>query len=236
MSELIFITGADKKCEWMLPWWLGKFRKYNTLAHTPVIIADFGLSDKAKQWCSNKGLEIQKITGKAGWYMKPSALRQIKPESKRVWVDVDCEVVKDCTEIFEYIEKDKLTCSTDRHHSWGCKFQTGVVGVMGDPDILQKWEASCLNPKGPYGRGDQELLWELTTKIGDKNIKELPEKFNWLRMSLLKGEDDKDKRIIHWTGEEGKKIIIKSIREKKRTTDYFIDTAPPNNPTIRDFV
>ena len=51
----------------------------------------------------------------------------------------------------------------------------------------------------------------------------IPEKYNWLRMTFHKERAAArlhyDVRLIHWTGELGKKIIIKSIKQKKSTID-----------------
>ena len=38
-----FLTGCDENTEWMLDWFMDNYRKYNT---TPVIFADFGVSNK----------------------------------------------------------------------------------------------------------------------------------------------------------------------------------------------
>jgi hypothetical protein len=227
----IFITGADKKCEWLLPWW---YRNYSANNNIPIIIADFGLSSQGLDWCEKNNLEVQKVEGSKGWHMKPSALSQINKGEKRVWIDVDCQVLKKIDNIFDYVVEDKLTCSEDTYHSWGCKWQTGVVGVMGNPEILKEWEEKCLNPSGPYARGDQELLWELIKEKGKGYINRLPQNFNWLRMALHYGHRHKDMRIVHWTGEKGKKIIISSIRNKKPTFKFCDGpgwTQKTNNPT-----
>jgi methionyl-tRNA synthetase len=52
----------------------------------------------------------------------------------------------------------------------------------------------------------------------------IPEKYNWLRMSFFKHTKwqrmaGRDTRIVHWTGEIGKKILTRAIREKKNTID-----------------
>lgn len=222
MSEKRFITGASKECDWLLPWWYNNFSKHNT-ENVPLTIFDFGLSDKARAWCEKMSLDVQKPIAKCkGWFYKPTALREAKGGLK-VWIDVDCEIKRDISELFDFIVADKLTCGIDRYHSWGCKYQTGVVGVKGDPKILQRWEESCKDPQGPFKRGDQELLWDLVQTDSKDMAPFLPEKYNWLRMAFYKNKGPRrlhyDCRIIHWTGSEGKQIIIKSIKQKVNTID-----------------
>ena len=220
----MIITGADSKCEWLLPWWYGNFKKHNNLE---VTICDFGLSEKALNWCEKKNLKVQKVGGGKGWHLKPSALRSVNAK-KRIWIDVDIEIRGSIKEIYNYIEENKLATSLDEFHSWGCKYQTGIVGVQDDPEILQLWEKSCKNPTGPYARGDQELLWEL---VQDENrfhawnqadvISNIPLNFNWLRISVEKKNLPEDLRAIHWTGDRGKKIIMKAIRNRVDTLSMF---------------
>lgn len=213
-----FITGASKEVEWLLPWFIGNFQKHNTIE---IIICDFGLSEKALKWCEKKNLKVQKVSGSKGWFYKPTALRAVSAKRK-IWIDVDCEVLGDISDMFNYIEPNKLMTSIDRFHSWGCKYQTGVVGVEDDPNVLKEWEIKCKNPVGQYSRGDQELLWDLVKDREEMPISILPEKYNWLRMALVRGEDEKDKKVIHWTGESGKKIITQAIRQKKKSIDILL--------------
>ena len=206
-----FIVGADSNCEWMLSWWYANFKKHNK-ENIPLTICDFGLSKVALDWCEKNKLNVKKVTGATGWFFKPTALRSVKAKQK-VWIDVDCEIRGSISPLFDFIESDKLSCSFDRFHSWGCLYQTGVVGVQGDPKILIDWESRCKKPSGPYARGDQELLWDLVGKDYDKKISIIPEKYNRLRMSLDSEKVHHDTRIIHWTGEAGKKIIEHKMKK-----------------------
>ena len=46
--------------------------------------------------------------------------------------------------------------------------------------------------------------------IGNKEheqIQELPQDYQWLRISLNKGKDSPTKKVIHWTGQEVKEFI-----------------------------
>ena len=229
-----FITGASKNIEWLLPWFVGKFNKHNA-EKIPLVICDFGLSEKALSWCEKNKLNVQKVKGAKGWFFKPTALRSVDADLK-VWIDVDCEVKGNISNLFNFIEEDKLSCSHDRWHSWGCKYQTGVVGVKGDPKILQDWEKRCQNPTGQYARGDQELLWDLVKDDASNMGQYIPEKYNWLRMTFHKERPAArchyDIRCIHWTGEQGKQIITRSIREKRDTIQIVNDIAipGPKNP------
>ena len=223
MNEKLFITGVSQNIEWLLPWWLKKFNA-NNVENIPLTMFDFGLSEVAKDWCHKKGIHLQvPVTKCDGWFYKPTALREANGILK-VWIDIDCEINGDISNLFNFIEEDKLSCGIDRYHSWGCKWQTGVVGVKGDPEVLQNWEKKCIKPEGKYDRGDQELLYDLVTDDPSVMTDFIPEKYNWLRMAFFKHTKwqrmaGRDTRIIHWTGEVGKKILTRAIRERKNTID-----------------
>lgn len=50
------IVGCDQGQEWLMSWWWSHYRKHNKY---PVTFADFGLSDRARKWCSERGEVMQ---------------------------------------------------------------------------------------------------------------------------------------------------------------------------------
>jgi len=175
-----------------------------------ITVCDFGMSDKWSRWAEHVSDEFIKYPAKGNdsWFYKPLALLDSTFEYK-MWIDIDCEVVGDISNIFDFIQPNKIAAAPDKYHSWGCKFQTGVFGAHMYPVILQEWADQCMKQTN---RGDQEILWDLVKDRQDF-IAEIPEIYNWLRIALAKGNDNPDKRIIHWTGPYGKQTIEQLIKE-----------------------
>ncbi len=208
ISDKTIITGTDKKYQHYLPWWMHNVKKY--FPGINITICDFGMSYDWSYWAENVSDEFIKYEKKhdISWFFKPQTLIDSKYKYK-CWIDIDCEVVGDISDIFEYVKPNKLSTAPDNYHSWGCKFQTGVFATEGKPDILVEWAEACKEPKN---RGDQEILWDIVKKKQDL-ISLIPEEYNWLRIALARGNDISDKRIIHWTGPAGKTKIAELIKE-----------------------
>ena len=62
-------------------------------------------------------------------------------------------------------------------------------------------------------RGDQEMLYHLVHKDNHEQIQELPQEYQWLRISLNRGKDSPNKKIIHWTGPKGKRFIREHLKQ-----------------------
>jgi hypothetical protein len=45
------LIACDEKLEWLLPWWWFHYQSYHQL---PVAFVDFGMSNKAIDWCKKK--------------------------------------------------------------------------------------------------------------------------------------------------------------------------------------
>lgn len=202
-SNCCFLTGADQLQEWLLPWWILNIRKNMPEAH--IVVADFGLSSKMRCNIEADLIPQSQLLSRVRipWFLKPLALLKCNYE-KVVWLDTDCQVLKPCQEIFDYTQKDKLALTQDLYGGKRAYWQTGVVGIHGKPDILYQWNERSLKQKD---RGDQEALAKL---IGSSKqfVSEMPQEYQWLRISLKHGQDSPNKKIIHWTGRQGKKIIF----------------------------
>jgi len=209
-SEL-FVTGCDSKTEWQLVWFLKNYRKHNS---TPIAFCDFGVSSEMRQFCSTMFDVMYNVPKQdsQGWFYKPRAIRNAPAKSK-VWLDTDIQVLGDLSGIFSLLRPDQLNMCEDkpwtkrRGEMW---HNSGTVGVIGDPSILKDWERMCVeNAKV----GDQEVLHEMLENdiLRLKYINTLPQKYNWLRIMLLDGQDSPEKLCMHWTGQKGKMQIEKLI-------------------------
>ena len=205
-----FVTGCDDNTAWMLPWFIENYKKHND---TPIVFANFGVSEETKQNIIESKLFADVVDipkgDNNGWFLKPLTLKIINAK-QLVWVDTDCHVLGELKNIFKYLEVDKIGMVEDkpwskrRGETW---HNSGVYGIIGKPNILNKWIESC--EKG-IAKGDQEVLHELV-KINPlmrlMHIATLPNIYNWLRIQLIDGQDNPNKLIMHWTGEKGKQVI-----------------------------
>ena len=205
-----FLTGCDDKTEWMLPWFIKGFRKHNP--DVKISLADFGMTDKMMEWAvASKEFhsigQMQKDMGE-GWFLKPGSMLAT-PYKEVCWIDTDFEVRGDMTEIFSYIEPQKLTMVEDRPWSkrsgvlW---HNSGIVAFRDKPQILREWAQMCIEK--PV-RGDKEVLHGMLDSLRKAiYITDAPQKFNWMRLMTVDGHKmPKDIRGIHHTGAKGKDKI-----------------------------
>jgi len=218
MLKNSYMTGCDKNTEWQLPWFLENLRKYND---EPLIIADFGMSPEMCTYASvNCDIIIdmsdkQVSMGRKNWMKKPKSMASTVAENT-IWLDTDCQVLGNLSEVFKLIKPNKLLMAEDR--PWtkrrGNKWHnSGVVGFYRVPDILKQW-AIMVEKKGNI-EGDQEVLHWM---MGDdalrrmSYIEDLPPKYNTLRLDLLDKTQPKDIMVMHWTGQKGNEKIRNMIR------------------------
>ena len=100
----VFVTGCDHNTEWQLPWFIENFERYND---TKLIIADFGIMN----YPDGDYTYIDMSRNKAqGWFKKPSTLISVAElgYDKVCWIDTDCQILDDISDIFSYSERDKL--------------------------------------------------------------------------------------------------------------------------------
>jgi len=211
----VFITGSDKNNEWMLEWFLTNYRMHNT---TPIIFANFGVSESVLKWAEKSfdGIIDMPKPKSIAWFLKPQSMIEASKLSKKVcWIDTDCHVIQSIDNIFKYTTPQKLSMAVDR--PWTKRtgviwHNSGIVAFEGTPNILVSWEKNVRSSKQ---RGDQEVLHEmmdndqLTRMI---HIEDLPNVYNWLRLQLIDGSDNINKKVMHWTGNKGKDVIKEMIR------------------------
>lgn len=118
MVDRGIVIGSDKAAEWMIPWWWENYRRQNDY---PVMVVDFGMSERAKEYCRSIGglvsldslpdfmmakesipeqirtfwvktfLMTKFWTVRKEWFKKPFALL-CTPFAETLWLDLDCEV------------------------------------------------------------------------------------------------------------------------------------------------
>ena len=215
-SDRCFLTGCDEKTEWMLPWFIDNYSKHND---TPLLFADFGVTQETRSriFQDKRVADIIDVDKQdvGGWFYKPNALYN-SPYTETCWIDTDIEVLGDLSDVFKYVDSDKLGMVEDKPWSKrrGEKWHnSGVVAIRGKPPILKRWMLECVrNPQV----GDQEVLHELlrgTPMLKLMHISDLPNIYNWLRLQLIDGQDSSKKLCMHWTGLKGKEYIKKVMNK-----------------------
>jgi len=124
------IVATDATTEWILPFWWLNYSLWNDF---PVAFIDFGMTEKAIQWCKERGIYIlhkEKVHVKGKeevdpslvktwsklsrypiweirkeWFKKPSAFLH-SPFEKTLWLDLDCEVRSNLDEIFSFCDNE----------------------------------------------------------------------------------------------------------------------------------
>lgn len=223
LIDRAFMTGCDSQNEWLLPWFFENYKRHNS---DTLYVADFGLSERGKEFVMERSSGLVKLRQYQpygqNWFKKPEAIYNADAHMV-VWLDTDCEVLGDLTGIFKLLTKNQLSMVEDR--PWTARsgqkwHNSGVVGVVGRPEILAQWSMECIRQAGPFPteglRGDQEVLHYMlqNPKMREIYINELPNEYNWLRLQLIDGQDSPKKLVMHWTGAKGKEEIRRKIRER----------------------
>ena len=214
-GNICVMTGCDSNLEWALTWWYICFRESNP--DIKIVFANFGMSEKAINWCKERG-EIIDVGGDftKNWFKKPLAI-YASPYKSTIWIDIDCEVRKDIRNIFQFA-KNGFATTVDVHAHFikiHKPLASGVIGVEKGNKILQEW-VDLTNSSYKNYRGDQEILNTITAKykkgtMYDKDIIIMPIVYQWLR---LQG-DNKGAIIMHWTGDVGKQKIKQQMANRK---------------------
>lgn len=214
MLDRCFLTGCDANTEWMLPWFFKNYFKHNK---TPIVFADFGVSDATRAWVYQVSgvadmFEVEKQSS-TGWFYKPQAMYSVRAK-ELCWLDTDIHVLGDMSGVFNHIEDNRLAMVEDK--PWSAQFKekwhnSGVVAMRDRPHIMAEWITACRKTKN---RGDQEVLHDILNQSPIKrmtHVTDLPNKYNWLRLQIERGQDSHEKLAMHWTGKKGKDQIRKLI-------------------------
>ena len=211
-----FIVGADSNHQAFIPWWFNNVKKHDTKTH--ITFADFGITKEARLWVDKHADCVLDYPKKysISWFHKPQTLIDA-PYEYKCWIDIDCEVLTNISEIFDFVDGTNIAVTEDpcrRKDYKGEKWlATGVNVVKDKPNILKLWAEKC---KKTYLRGDQEVLHEILKKDNWLDfIVEMPPEYQWLRIQLARGQNHPNKKIIHWTGPDGKRIISEKCGVQK---------------------
>jgi len=227
LFDKCFITGCDENTEWMLPWFVENYKKYNDI---PLVFADFGVSLELKNMLSHLGFDhiIDMRTTVAdstignpkklvNWFKKPKAMVNCsKISNYSCWIDSDIEVLADMSNIFSYVIPNKIGMVQD--HPWSKRMMetwhnSGIVAFKDCPAILDKW--AWYIEKGNHGqRGDQEVLHAMINSPLNRmiHITDIPNEYNWLRIQFEHDDESSKKaKAIHWTGRKGKERIMNKM-------------------------
>ena len=205
----MILTGVDNNHEDLIEWWIKNAQKY--IKNETIGVWDFGMTPMTRSiiehnypnvWLS---IPLQKNLN-SGWFYKLHAVIEA-PEKRVAWLDVDCEILTNIEDVFNLVPPDMIGLTRDwvRGNWWA----TGVIVVNDRPDLLYKWNDRLLMNDGI--RGDQEALEALIGKNNNEEIQELPQEYQWLRISLNQGKDSPTKKVIHWTGPVGREHIRKNL-------------------------
>ena len=207
----MIITGVDHSHEDLLEWWLKNVYKHHNY-NVEVGVMDFGMSPALRGRLEDNypatfsrpfnGTKARKI----GWFYKVQAVMDC-PSKSVCWLDVDCEILTDISDVYNLVPPGMIGLTRDwvRGNWWA----TGVIVVNDRPSLLEHWDRRLNADDGI--RGDQEALYELVGNKEHEQIQELPQDYQWLRISLNKGKDSPTKKVIHWTGPRGKEFIRETL-------------------------
>lgn len=212
------VAGADSTLEWLLPWWWRNYSRYNSL---PVAFADFGLSEKTKKWCEQRGLvfdvphvdlhpktnvlEWERIYGRTfqqsrpHWFKKPSALLSC-PFKVGLWLDIDCEVCAPLLPLFDMLHDAPLGLVREK---LSLEYNSGVLLFRNPSSLLHDWDQLCRRQNDQF-LGDQNALGHLL-KAKDYGIRDLPAHYNWMMSQGV----NPAVVIAHWAGAWGKEHLRK---------------------------
>jgi len=212
--ETAVLTGCDEEQEWMLEWWYDNYIKnsYNY----PLYFCDFGMSNKARDWCLDRGEVIEldpSIKYEKVWFKKPFFFLEARAK-KLLWIDLDCQVQQNLQPLIDGYGNKKIALALDRNYMFGrpdifkpgeIMYQNGVIAVShGDP-VVENWCEYTPKHHGEH-RGDNELLVRM---MFEKRYQPevIPEEHHWVRVD---GENPAA-TIFHCHGLQRKKLIKELI-------------------------
>lgn len=219
------LVGCDHRQEWMLPWWWSRYSEHSSY---PVTFIDFGMSEKVKKWCQQRGeliplwapidfvrpkheisadlaAEWESAYGKLlwtsreGWFRKPFAMLQT-PFDRTLWMDLDCEVLGSLAPLFNKVH-GYSGVALAKEPSEESVYNTGVIVYRKSAPLIVKWAEECLLLNHQM-LSDQSVLSHL---IHEHNVEitELSSNYNW----RMKCGINLNATIIHWAGDWGKLYI-----------------------------
>ncbi|MCB1109773.1 MAG: hypothetical protein KDK64_02240 [Chlamydiia bacterium] len=204
------LTGCNAEQEWMLKWWWRNYSKHNDY---PVTFCDFGMSPGAKNWCAERGtllhfdpeslalkknlsanwakqVSLSTWNKRALWFSKALILSKA-PYEKSIWTDIDCEILKNLSSLFELVEsKDGFAIAYDSEENAKLAksnafldksvpvLQAGVFAFKKNSPVIPAWIDYCLSHLETEA-SDQTAISHLQAQFSF-DITILSNKYNWL--------------------------------------------------------
>ena len=240
----MIVTGLDSNREDIIEWWLDNALKHHKTEK--IGVWDLGMSSACRNKLERKYKQVwfsEVVDGhiplhekKIGWYYKIHCVKE-SPEQSVVWVDSDCQILTDISDIFHLVPAGKIGLTKDwgRSNWWATgviainkaisPWQSGVIAVNDRPSLLDEWHKRLWTPDeyGELIRGDQEALHDLVGTGEHEQIVELPQEYQWLRLSLNRGMMSDNIKIIHWTGPAGKRFITDVLMKGGQYTGQQVE-------------
>ncbi len=228
------LVATDRTQEWMLPWW---WEHYVGCNDYPVAFVDFGMSEKMKEWCSERGeliplplsdvfvVEQEEIeedlirswkidvntysSSRRAWFKKPFACLW-SPFRRTLWLDLDCEVRGSLAPLFDVsTDPSGIALYEELISDPYPIYNSGVISFQRGIPLIEAWAAECFSKNHHY-RGDQEVISHLIAKLGI-GVGRLSRQMNWLRWY---GEAS-DILVFHRCGEIAHRNIFSEIETRK---------------------
>ncbi len=225
------IVAADQQIEWLLPWWWARYSSHNNY---PVCFIDLGMSCFGKSFCLKRGSLIpletnifslkplqnteqwEKIYGRdlfekrKNSLKKPFALMKT-PYKYSLWLDLDCEVLKNLDHLFEYEHQICLAKETEAEIALEKElkmiqddemlYNSGVILYSHGSSIIEEWKVAITENQEAFW-GDQHALAHVLYH-SEHSPQILPSEYNWRMSQGL----NLHAVIIHWVGNWGKDYI-----------------------------
>ena len=146
--------------------------------------------------------------------MKPFAML-MTPYASTLWLDIDCEVLTDLSDLWQLIENDPSIHITPWHeksqkvyrekrviHGAEKALNSGVVGYSWGCPYMLEWAAQTLIQHA-YFLTDEDLLSRISF-LNEWPLNYLDTLYNWMPHEL--GYESRAK-IYHWMGQSGKTLL-----------------------------
>jgi len=192
------VVACDQNQEWLLPWWWVHYSAHNCY---PVLFVDFGMSERGRAWCRERGVCVP-LSGVEGFVeqpvspqdaesweaqissilsvrsallKKPLALRQ-SPFALSLWLDLDCQVRGPLDPLF-YLLHFGVDFSARKIEVPSLTYSSGVVAFRRNSEILELWLKEIVERNDHYIHDEAALTRLLSQDRG--SFMQLPSIYNW---------------------------------------------------------